>query len=71
MTIGDVPGPVTDARAGDLLRRYRAAFGGSEVPVAVESIAEDPLGLRVLEAAARANMATILERHGIADGRSL
>ena len=51
MTIDDVPGPVTDALAGDLLRRCGAASGGPAVPVSVESIAEDPLGLRLLEAA--------------------
>ncbi|MCC6224152.1 MAG: ImmA/IrrE family metallo-endopeptidase [Thermoleophilia bacterium] len=44
-----MPGPVTDARAGALLARYRDAFGGAELPVPVESIAEDLLGLLVEE----------------------
>jgi hypothetical protein len=49
MTIGVMAGPVTDARAGELLRRYRESFGGAELPVPVESIAEDLLGLHVVE----------------------
>ncbi len=49
MTIGDVPGPVTDPRAAELLLRHRELFGGSAVPVPVESIAEDLLGLRIAE----------------------
>lgn len=49
MTIGDVPGPVTDPRAAELLARHRELFGGSAVPVPVESIAEDLLGLRIAE----------------------
>ncbi len=40
-----VPGPVTDPRAEALRRRYHALFGGEELPVPVESIAEDLLGL--------------------------
>ena len=36
-----------DARAHDLRDRYRALFGGAELPVPVESIAEDYLGLSV------------------------
>jgi hypothetical protein len=46
-----MPGPVEDPRAGALLRRYRATFGGPELPVPVEAIAEDLLGLRVGDAA--------------------
>jgi hypothetical protein len=46
----DMPGPVTDPRAGALLRRYLDTYGGEEIPVPVESIAEDLLGLRVSEA---------------------
>ena len=45
-----MPGPVTDPRAGALLGRYRETFGGDEIPVPVESIAEDLLGLRIGEA---------------------
>lgn len=44
-----MPGPVTDPRAGELLRRHREAFGGPGLPVAVQSIAEDLLGLRIRE----------------------
>jgi hypothetical protein len=47
--MGVMPGPVTDARAGALRDRYIARFGGSEVPVPVERIAEDLLGLSVAE----------------------
>jgi hypothetical protein len=36
-----------DPRAHALRARYLAAFGGAEIPVAVEAIAEDLLGLRV------------------------
>jgi Zn-dependent peptidase ImmA (M78 family) len=43
-------GPVTDKRAHALRERYHAAFAASEVPVPVESIAEDLLGLTVEEA---------------------
>ena len=46
MTTGDMPGPVTDPRAGELLARHRELFGGPDLPVPVESIAEDLLGLR-------------------------
>jgi Zn-dependent peptidase ImmA (M78 family) len=46
----DVAGPVTDPRAHDLRRRYGELFSGSLVPVPVEAIAEDYLGLRVVEA---------------------
>lgn len=44
-----MPGPVTDARAGALRDRYLAQFGGAELPVPVEQIAEDLLGLSVAE----------------------
>jgi hypothetical protein len=44
-----VPGPVTDPRAGELLGRYRELFGGPELPVPVDAIAEDLLGLSVEE----------------------
>jgi hypothetical protein len=46
-----MPGPVTDARAYELRERYHAAFGGAELPVPVEAIAADLLGLHVDEAA--------------------
>ena len=39
-----------DARAHALRERYLATFGGDEIPVPVESIAEDLLGLRIEEA---------------------
>lgn len=45
-----MPGPVTDPRAAALLERYLETYGGEEIPVPVESIAEDLLGLRVEEA---------------------
>ncbi len=44
-----MPGPVTDPRAGALAERYRGLFGGPELPVPVEAIAEDLLGLSVAE----------------------
>jgi IrrE N-terminal-like domain len=44
-----LPGPIRDPRAGELLELYRAVFGGDELPVPVESIAEDLLGLAVEE----------------------
>jgi Zn-dependent peptidase ImmA (M78 family) len=40
-------GPYGDPRAGRLLERYRQTFGGELIPVPVESIAEDLLGLHV------------------------
>jgi Zn-dependent peptidase ImmA (M78 family) len=43
-------GPITDARAHALRDRYHAVFGARELPVPVESIAEDLLGLSVEEA---------------------
>jgi Zn-dependent peptidase ImmA (M78 family) len=45
-----VAGPVTDPRAHELRGRYGELFGGSLVPVPVEAIAEDYLGLTVAEA---------------------
>src|SRR6185369_3163119 len=42
-----VAGKVTDERAHLLRRRYLQTFGGAELPVPVESIAEDLLGLAV------------------------
>jgi len=45
-----VPGPVKDPRAGALRDRYQERFPGSPaLPVPVESIAEDLLGLAVGE----------------------
>lgn len=44
-----MPGPVTDARAGALRQRYYDLFGGVELPVPVEAIAEDLLGSKVEE----------------------
>jgi IrrE N-terminal-like domain len=48
-TIRAMSGPVTDQRAWacELLERYHRAFGGTELPVPVEAIAADPLGLYV------------------------
>ena len=39
----------TDPRAHDLRERYLGVFGGDEIPVPVEAIAEDLLGLRIEE----------------------
>ena len=44
------PTRYTDPRAHDLRAEYLATFGGAEIPVPVESIAEDWLGLRIEEA---------------------
>lgn len=44
-----MPGPVTDARAYALREQYHRLFAGEELPVPVESIAEDLLGLLVEE----------------------
>ena len=46
-TIGEMPGPVTDVRAGVVRRRYQQRFGGTDLPVPVEAIAEDLCGLAV------------------------
>ena len=45
-----VAGPVTDPRAGVLRQRYHELFADPELPVPVERIAEDLLGLSVGEA---------------------
>jgi Zn-dependent peptidase ImmA (M78 family) len=39
----------TEPRAHALRERYRALFGGDEIPVPIESLAEDLLGLHVTE----------------------
>jgi hypothetical protein len=44
-----VASPYTDPRAHDVRARYISLFGGTELPVPVESIAEDLLGLHVHE----------------------
>jgi hypothetical protein len=44
-----MPGPVRDERADALRVRYHAAFGDADLPVPVEAIAEDLLGLQVGE----------------------
>src|SRR6187402_122393 len=43
------PTSYTDPRAHELRERYLATYGGDEIPVPVESIAEDLLGLRIEE----------------------
>ncbi len=43
-------GAVTDPRAGVLRQRYHALFADPELPVPVHRIAEDLLGLQVVEA---------------------
>jgi Zn-dependent peptidase ImmA (M78 family) len=45
-----MPGPVTDPRAYELRERYHERFAGEELPVPVEAIAADLLGLYVEEA---------------------
>jgi Zn-dependent peptidase ImmA (M78 family) len=42
-------GPIRDERADALRERYDAVFGDAELPVPVEAIAEDLLGLQVGE----------------------
>jgi Zn-dependent peptidase ImmA (M78 family) len=44
-----MPGPVTDPRAHALRARYHELFGGKELPVPVQAIAEDLLGLSIHE----------------------
>lgn len=44
-----VPTRYTEPRAHELRDRYLATYGGDEIPVPVESIAEDLLGLRIEE----------------------
>jgi IrrE N-terminal-like domain len=54
LTLGErtaVPGPIRDPRADALRIRYHALFGGEELPVPVEAIAEDLLGLTIDERA--------------------
>jgi len=41
------PTRYTDPRAHELRDRYLATYGGDEIPVPVEAIAEDLLGLRI------------------------
>lgn len=48
--MSSVPTRYSDPRAHELRDRYLATYGGEEVPVPVESIAEDLLGLRIEEA---------------------
>ena len=48
--MSSVPTRYSDPRAHELRDRYLATYGGDEVPVPVESIAEDLLGLRIEEA---------------------
>ena len=43
------PSSDADPRAHALRDRYARLFGGQEIPVPVESIAEDLLGLRIEE----------------------
>src|SRR5262249_20941023 len=45
-----MPGPVTDPRAHALLERFHGAYDAPDLPVPVEMIAEDLLGLYVEEA---------------------
>lgn len=49
MTIRAMPGPVTDPRAHDLRERYHRLFADPELPVPVEAIAGDLLGLYIEE----------------------
>jgi Zn-dependent peptidase ImmA (M78 family) len=51
LTLGEqiLPGPVRDPRAEALRRRYYDLFGGEELPVPVNPIAEDLLGLTIHE----------------------
>ena len=42
-----MPGPYEDPRAHEVRDRYRAIFGGDELPVPVEAIAADLFGLLV------------------------
>jgi hypothetical protein len=42
-----MPGPYVDPRAHEVRARYRAIFGGDELPVPVEAIAADLFGLLV------------------------
>ena len=44
-----VPTRYTEPRAHELRDRFLATYGGDDIPVPVESIAEDLLGLRIEE----------------------
>jgi hypothetical protein len=44
-----IPTRYTDPRAHEVRDRYLPTYGGEEIPVPVESIAEDYLGLRIEE----------------------
>ena len=46
-TLGNVPRPVTDIRAGVAGRRYKQQVGGAEPPGPVEAIADDLCNLAV------------------------
>ena len=48
--VPSTPTRYTDPRAHDLRAEYLATYGGDEIPVPVESIAEDLCGLRIEEA---------------------
>lgn len=47
MSLTDLPRKYQEPRAHALRDRYLRTFGGSDIPVPVESIAEDLLGLRI------------------------
>ena len=47
--VPSAPTRYTDPRAHELRERYVATYGGDEIPVPVESMAEDLLGLRIEE----------------------
>src|SRR5436190_22766469 len=47
MPLTDTPRRYQEPRAHALRDRYLRTFGGDEIPVQVESIAEDLLGLRI------------------------
>ncbi len=47
IALSSAPTRYSDPRAHDLRSAYAAAYGGAEIPVPVESIAEDLLGLRI------------------------
>ena len=49
MTTSTVASPYNDPRAHALRERYARTFGGPEIPVPVESIAEDLRGLKIEE----------------------
>ena len=48
-TVPSATSSYVDPRARALRDRYLRTFGGEEIPVPVESIAEDLLGLRIEE----------------------